>query len=285
MTVNFSFPQVDHILTELGLQFIISRNNMEHVGKWGEEALKGPNATEAMRQSVEAVIHCIEGSEHLFRQFKYSHIDYAIQQLKHWDKDSDRTWYDLNMRSQALRSAIRTELKDHLFYRYPKEKAQNLLNWKEEWRNPVRSFPQIEIEVFSATDCYALGHNTASVFHSMRVAEHGLRGLAGERRIQLPRKKSIEWATWQEIIRALDDEIRIIGSKPPGNAKDTALQFYSGARADLNGFKDEYRNMVMHVRAQYDELQTLRALTNVHAFMERLCAKIDHAHRRIRWGF
>jgi hypothetical protein len=62
------------------------------------------------------------------------------------------------------------------------------------------------------------------------------------------------------------------------------LAFYSGARADLNGFKDEYRNLVMHVRAMYDEHEALGALTKVNAFMERLAAKIDHEHQRIRWG-
>ncbi|MGB8276788.1 MAG: hypothetical protein WCF20_02470 [Methylovirgula sp.] len=140
-------------------------------------------------------------------------------------------------------------------------------------------------EAFNATDCYALGQNTASVFHSMRVAEHGLRALAKERRLTLPKNKPLEWATWQDIIKALDDEIAVIGRKKAGAPKDLALEFYSGARADLNGFKDEYRNLVMHARATYDEHQAVSALTKVHAFMERLAAKMDHTHQRIKWGF
>src|SRR5205085_247391 len=106
--------------------------------------------------------------------------------------------------------------------------------------------------------------------HSMRIAEHGLRALAYERRVKLPRNKQVEWGTWQELIKALDDEIKLIGLKAKaGQAKDAALAFYSGARADLNAFKDEYRNQVSHVRAAYDELQALRALNNVNSFMER----------------
>jgi hypothetical protein len=101
----------------------------------------------------------------------------------------------------------------------------------------------------------------------------------------LPRNKPLEWANWQEIIRALDDQIKAIGLKKAGAAKDAALEFYSGARADLNGFKDEYRNQVMHVRSSYDEHQALRALANVRAFMMRVASKIDHAHQRIKWGF
>jgi hypothetical protein len=118
----------------------------------------------------------------------------------------------------------------------------------------------------------------------MRIAEHGLRSLAKERRIALPKNKPVEWGTWQDIIKELDKEIEAIGKKKSGAAKDAALEFYSGARADLNGFKDEYRNLVMHVRARYDQHQSLRAMTNVNAFMERLAAKIDHKHHRIRWG-
>jgi methyl-accepting chemotaxis protein len=55
------------------------------------------------------------------------------------------------------------------------------------------------------------------------------------------------------------------------------------ARADLNGFKDEFRNAVMHVRSEYDELQAQRALTQVQAFMERLAQRISEQSQRINW--
>lgn len=257
---------------------------MERVAALGDQVLNEPDAVEAMGQSLEAATRCVQLSEDVFAEFNCSHIDYAIRQLKRWCEDSDRSWYDLNVRCHALRIAIRTELKDYLFYRYPKEKGQRLRHWKEEWKGAAEAFPEIAIDVFSATDCYALGHNTASVFHSMRIAEAGLRALAAERQIKLPKEKPIAWATWQEIIRALDDEIKAIGAWKAGEAKDAALEFYSGARADLNGFKDEYRNAVMHARARYDEFQAIRALTNAHGFMARLAAKIGHARERINWG-
>jgi hypothetical protein len=179
---------------------------------------------------------------------------------------------------------VESELRSYLYYQYSKAKGDRLRTWREDWKAALAAFPAITNEAFCAIDCYALGHDIASVFHSMRVAEHGLRALAKERRIRLPRNKQIEWATWQDLIKALDAEIAVIGTKKAGKAKDAALEFYSGARADLNGFKDEYRNLVMHVRALYDEHQSLRALTKVHAFMERLAARLDHKGTRIRWG-
>ena len=83
-------------------------------------------------------------------------------------------------------------------------------------------------------------------FHSMRVAEHGLSALLRKSgRSGYAKNKSCGMGVLgRTSSRALDAEIAVIGGKKPGAAKDAALEFYSGARADLNGFKDEYRNLV-----------------------------------------
>jgi len=95
----------------------------------------------------------------------------------------------------------------------------------------------------------------------------------------------VEWGTWQDILRELKAEEERIGKKAKaGAAKDRALAFYSGALSDLTAFKDEYRNQVMHVRANYDELQALRALQRVRHLMERLSEKLSDKNHRIRWG-
>jgi len=192
--------------------------------------------------------------------------------------------HDFFSEVRALRETFEQNLNFKYFYRYPQAKALLLLRCDPDWDAVTKAFPDCKDDVKGAVDCYALEQNTASVFHSMRVAEHGLRALAKERKIRLPKDKPMEWGTWQDIIRELDDEIKVIAGKKAGKAKDAALEFYSGARADLNGFKDEYRNLVMHVRARYDELQALRALRKVQEFMQRLSVKIDHRHHRIRWG-
>jgi len=68
----------------------------------------------------------------------------------------------------------------------------------------------------------------------------------------------------------LDDEIARIGRTSAGPEKDRLLSFYSGCRADLNGFKDEYRNVVMHMRVCFDEYEAASAQTKVKDFMKRL---------------
>jgi hypothetical protein len=185
---------------------------------------------------------------------------------------------------RTLRETFQKGINFKYFYRYPQRRAEMVLKFQQDWSVIVAAFPAVKAEAECALDLYALNHNTASVFHSMRVAEHGLRALAKERKISLAKNRPVEWANWQDIIKALGDEAKIILNKPAGAAKDRALDFYSGAIADLNGFKDEYRNLVMHVRKVYNDLQALRAYQRVRDFMERISAKINHQHYRIRWG-
>ncbi|WP_315828400.1 MULTISPECIES: hypothetical protein [unclassified Bradyrhizobium] len=283
--VNFFFSSVCHLLNELNLLIRTSHNNMRIAARFeaiGDE-IDDPKHDEAVGQANKGITFCVDSSEKLFAELKCLHIEDATQRLRNTPQDP-LNWSELNTRSRALRNAIEVELRGYLFYQYPKDKGEKFRNWMEDWKTSLKAFPDIRMDVFGATDCYALQHNTASVFHSMRVAEYGLRALAKERKVTLAKNKPVEWATWQEIIRALDDQIRLIGQKSAGTAKDRALEFYSGARADLNGFKDEYRNQVMHVRASYDGAQALRALDSVHRLMERISEKIDHTHKRIKWG-
>jgi len=286
MVANFSFSSADFLLGQIEMLISMSYHNMNHAAEYGEERV---SATEKGRQAIAEAVESVNFIEkqvpRLFEWLKCDHIDDANRRLGYWASGDEKKWSELNTRTRALRDAIQTELKGYLFYIYPKNRSAVFRSWKDDWKVAVAAFPDIQWDVYAATDCYALQHHTASVFHSMRVAEIGLRALARERRIKLPKSKAVEWATWQEIIKALDDEIKLIaGTWKIGKAKDAALAFYSGARADVNGFKDEYRNLVMHVRADYDEFQALRALTLVREFMKRIADRIDHKHQRIKWG-
>jgi len=287
MVVNFSFSGVNGCLVELSNLIRVSHNNMQRPQG---TILHGVSATERQKDQ-QALTDCKDSAsktcdllEALLSWIECDHIGSAIRALRQWSKAEYPQWSELNTRARALRNAIITELRRYLFYQYPLEKGRKFAAWKDEWKTIVDAFPQCAGDVFDAVDCYGLQKETASVFYSMRIAEHGMRALAKERRLKLPKDKPLEWGSWMEIIKALDTEIGAIGRKRPGATKDAALEFYSGARADLNGFKDEYRNLVMHVRATYDEHQALRALTKVQAFMERLATKIGHSRARINWG-
>ena len=118
--------------------------------------------------------------------------------------------------------------------------------------------------------------HTASVFHFVRVAEHGLRAIAKERKVQLPKSKKIEYAQWGEVISALSKEIeRIQNNVKLGPHKEEALAFYTGVVANLTHIKDKYRNSVMHARASFDEAAAQTAMTRTKELMETIAAVLD----------
>jgi hypothetical protein len=288
MAANFFWSAVHSMLTQSTMMIQVSHKNMKQVelngGPDDPRVTNDPNLPKAIEQCIQFIGFVNDVHANHLAALKCAHIDRAVRSLGSWIFGPPWPWSELNVRARAVRDAVETELKEYLYFQYPKLKGEKIRTWPEDWKASLAAFPEIKFEVFDAADCYAMGRDTASVFHSMRIAEHGLRSLAKERKIRLPKNKPVEWGTWQDIIKELDKEIEAIGKKKSGAAKDAALEFYSGSRADLNGFKDEYRNLVMHVRARYDQHQALRAMTNVNAFMERLAAKIDHKHHRIRWG-
>jgi hypothetical protein len=179
----------------------------------------------------------------------------------------------------ALMQAIEDDLRDEHFYHYPAVKAEAIRSVHSTWGLTIKSFPSAGEEIVDAIDCYAVGHNTASVFHLMRIAEHGVRALARERQVAFPRHP-LEWAGWQNILEQTESKAKdATKGMPPGPAKDAALAFYSGAIGQFHAFKDTYRNVTMHVRRRYDELDALRAINQVRDFMNGLSAKIGEKTR------
>ena len=146
------------------------------------------------------------------------------------------------------------------------------------------AFKSARYDIKEAGNCLALDLNTATVFHLMRAAEYGLRALARDRRVQLPKRKVLELATWDAIIKGLEDaEVAI--EKAPGKrtlAREAQLDFYHGAMMEFRRFKNKFRNCVMHTRKEYDRGQALSAMTHVRAFMEILASRISESKRTPR---
>lgn len=190
-------------------------------------------------------------------------------------------WSDLEGELRALQETLEVELKQHHFYHYPRDRGDKVVTFAKDWGPIWPGCKEVRAEAEAAVDCWALDHPTASVFHSMRVVEHGLRALARERKIKV-KNRPIEWATWQDLLKELKKAAEVIEGKSAGAKKDADLAFYKGAIADLDSFRVEYRNMVMHVRATYDHLQALRALERVREFMLRVSTRIDENGKRIK---
>ena len=173
------------------------------------------------------------------------------------------------------------------------ENTENISHYEFRWDTILKSFPSARFEIESALDLFALQHYTASVFHFMRAAEHGLRALALELSVVLPKGKPLTHTNWNEIITHCDKRVKeITAMSPAGDAKDNALSFYSGAVAQLHYLKNEFRNDVMHARTHFADEQAAKASRTTKDFLEILSGKLGERPRKrgfkngkIDWGF
>jgi hypothetical protein len=200
------------------------------------------------------------------------------------------SYAELSIELGALYEAIEDDLQFERFYHYQRQKGFLLLKLPGDWATTIKAFPSTRLEIEDAVDCFASDHPTASVFHLMRIAEYGLRALARERKISLPKGKPIEWATWQDILTQIDDSVNgkagIGKTAKAGPGKDDALAFYNGALGHFLAFKDQYRNAVSHVRKRYEEWEAEIALNHVRDFMNGLSLKLNEGTRGpLRWKF
>ena len=166
---------------------------------------------------------------------------------------------------RVLRQTLDFELKGHFIYRYPAAESAVLSTWKTDWAMARQSFPSAEKDIMSAVDLWALHHATASVFHLMRVLEHGLRAFAANL------GKSFDVQNWQNILDEIESEIRNQAkSLPRGQAKADRLRFLSEAAKEFHFFKDGWRNYVAHNRADYDQNGARSVMDHVRSFMNGL---------------
>jgi hypothetical protein len=171
---------------------------------------------------------------------------------------------------RVLRETIDSGLKWQYIYRYPQDKSRILTKWKDDWAAVLASFPSASHDIIAGVDCWALHHSTASVFHFMRVLEHGLRALAADV------GKNFDVQNWQNIIDQIESEVRNLGKTlPRGLAKSERLQFLSQAAKEFSYFKDGWRNYVSHNRASYDEHQAHSVMEHVKSFMTTLSSKLS----------
>lgn len=170
---------------------------------------------------------------------------------------------------RVLLETVRSGLNGQLIYRYPRTEAELLKKWRDDWSAVTKAFPSAEVDAFAGVDLWALGHATASVFHFMRVLEHGLRALARDV------GRTFDIQQWQNIIDEIESEVRELGKRlPRGTGKNERLQFLSEAAKEFVYFKDGWRNYVSHNRGVYDSHQARSVMDHVRAFMTVLSYRL-----------
>jgi hypothetical protein len=169
-----------------------------------------------------------------------------------------------------IRGRITHELAIPRFFHVPREKLK-YYEQKDTAENSIKAFgPAVDKrfgrrasrDIDEAGKCYALGRNTACVFHLMRIIEVGLESL--QKRLKVTSKSP----NWNIIIRDIQTEVdKRVGKNPTWKKPH---QFYSDVLAQLRNIKDAWRNPVMHVISWHDEESAANIYAFTKAFMQRM---------------
>jgi len=206
----------------------------------------------------------VKVAHELFDDADDKNIDYCIKELERSiTKNVSNT--EMYATLSSLADAVLVALANHFYYCYPAHKAQVFYNWQDEWGPVYSSFPDAYADIFLGVDCWAMGHDTASVFHMMRVLELGLSWLAKD----VGEEMGVD--NWHNVIDRIEKRIReAANTMPKGLEKTSRLQFLSQAAKEFRYFKDGrrlWRNYVSHNRGIYDEHQARSVLEHVKSFM------------------
>jgi hypothetical protein len=151
----------------------------------------------------------------------------------------------------------------------------------------LQAFPQVRVEIKNAGNALAVGLCTAAVFHLMRTAEKGMQVLAWDRRVGNVRNKPPQLQQWKDVLDGVGAEVNKITGWPNslGLAKTQAEEFYNGALAEFRGFKDAWRNHVMHSRRDYEFDEAKAVMSHVSRFMRTLATRLSESKRTPKiWG-
>lgn len=172
----------------------------------------------------------------------------------------------------VLNQTLEDELRRRVFLSVNSE-DENL------YKNPVASFsltyaayPSTRNDIIEACRCHALGRYTASVYHSMAIAESGLHLLAKELGVLF--NYPMVLAEWSAVIDGIESKIEPLRHLKRSDEKDKLVTFYSECAVQFRYFKDAWRNHVAHAREVYDRDQSHSILLHVRDFMEKLSLRI-----------
>lgn len=111
------------------------------------------------------------------------------------------------------------------------------------------------------------------------LQKYGLRALAYDRRVRVPKNKPVELATWDDIIKELESSEDEICNYPKTLAREAQFDFYHGALMEFKRFKNKFRNRIMHTRKSYDKHEAASAFEHVKSFLEILASRISEGIR------
>jgi hypothetical protein len=183
----------------------------------------------------------------------------------------DRREAVLHVRLKAILAGVENNLGCRKFMYVPVEQApywDNFFWFGNEFLLAFGHLPKREMAELGS--CITAGRWTACVFHSMRLAEYGLRKIAKTMRVTIVDKgtiRPIEYADWNKVITEIRNKITKVRTLPIGPQKTKDLEFYSRAADHCEYMKDIWRNEVSHTRKMYNKNEAFGVIDRVKEFM------------------
>lgn len=157
------------------------------------------------------------------------------------------------------------DLNEILFVHINNDRKQFYKN-DELFRTEVgNKFPKLREDISNAGTCYALGQNTACVFHLMRVMEHCVQRFGKKLKVDIDTKSE----TWHQIKIHVHGKIgQLPGGRKASSAQNNRKSSLASAAARLDHVRIAWRNDVMHPKDTYDAEQALEVITSVGTFLK-----------------
>lgn len=192
------------------------------------------------------------------------------------------TWQEAHNELRVLRQAIEADLEKSTFAFIPRRNAELLERMAHDWQAVWTALADTKTDIEAGINCATLEQYTASVFHFMRAVEWGLRAFCyhlGFKNVKSMKKSGlviltpIEHMTWDSILNQLrlkaNEKINKINR---GNKRQKLQEFYHQAISEVEGFKDAWRNHVMHSRKTYSPEDATAVVAHVRRFLNLLVA-------------
>lgn len=146
-------------------------------------------------------------------------------------------------------------------------------------------YPSARDDIRKAGDAIAAEFATAAVFHLMRAVEWALRAFCAHLGVKKARsfKRSgrvkytpISYVDWDAMLKEVQPKIDArIEKLKRGPAKQAEQEFFHPLMQDIKGFKDAWRNHVMHTRRDYSVPDAIAVMGHVQRFMNALAVRVS----------
>jgi predicted nucleic acid-binding Zn finger protein len=192
---------------------------------------------------------------------------------------------EIKRQIKALRKNLELELDRRKFVQVAQENTEYFEQEKLFGEAVYEKFESARQDIKDAGNCMAVDSGTAAVFHLMRAVEWGLRALCkhlGLLKIRKSKKPGhvkyvpMEYAEWEKILEDMHDRVNEkLDRLKRGKAKQEAQEFYYPLLQDLKGFKDAWRNHVMHTRQTYTVKDAEAIMDHVRRFLSLLATRVS----------